>query len=153
MKRLGSGVGIPRALWFGRESTYHALVLDLLGPSLHDLFLANNQKFSLHAVTNLGGQQLSRLEYIHSDNYIHGDIKPQNILVGLGNLSQPFFMVDFGVAREYWNSATQAHMPFRQNRRLIGTPVFTSISNYLGVVPSRRDDLESLAYTLAPFHG
>lgn len=60
LKRLEGGVGIPRALWFGRESTYHALVLGLLGPSLHDLFLAHDRKFSLHTVVNLGIQLVSR---------------------------------------------------------------------------------------------
>ncbi|KAG2108745.1 uncharacterized protein F5147DRAFT_553467, partial [Suillus discolor] len=37
LKHLKGGVGIPYAIWFGRESTYHALVLDLLRPSLHAL--------------------------------------------------------------------------------------------------------------------
>ncbi|KAG2737108.1 kinase-like protein, partial [Suillus brevipes Sb2] len=151
LKRLEGGVGIPRALWFGRESEYHALVLDLLGPSLHDVFLAQNRKFSLHTVLNIGDQLLSCLEYIHSHNIVHGDIKPQNTLVGRGNLSETIFIVDFGIAREYWNSATQAHMPFRKNRHLIGTPAFASISNHLGVVPGRRDDLESLTYVLIYF--
>ncbi|KAG1860518.1 kinase-like domain-containing protein [Suillus tomentosus] len=151
LKRLEGGVGIPRALWFGRESQYHALVLDLLGPSLHDVFLAQNRKFSLHTVLNIGDQLLSCLEYIHSHNYVHGDIKPQNTLVGRGNLSETVFIVDFGIAREYWNSATQAHMPFRKNRHFIGTPAFASISNHLGVVPGRRDDLESLTYVLIYF--
>ncbi|KIK32703.1 hypothetical protein CY34DRAFT_27175 [Suillus luteus UH-Slu-Lm8-n1] len=86
LKQLKGGVGIPHALWFGRESTYHALVLDLLGPSLHDLFLAHNQKFTLHTVVNLAEQLLSCLEYIHSHNYVHGDIKPQNVTMGLHDL-------------------------------------------------------------------
>ncbi|KAG1828300.1 kinase-like domain-containing protein [Suillus variegatus] len=59
LKHLEGGVGIPRALWFGRESTYHALILDLLGPSLHSLFLSHNQKFSLETVINLGDQLVS----------------------------------------------------------------------------------------------
>ncbi|KAG1855267.1 kinase-like domain-containing protein [Suillus subluteus] len=41
LKQLEGGIGIPCTLWFGRESVYHALVLELLGPSLHQLFLAN----------------------------------------------------------------------------------------------------------------
>jgi serine/threonine protein kinase len=61
LKRLEGGLGIPRALWFGRESTYHALVLGLLGPSLHDLFLTHDRKFSLHTVVNLGIQLVSRV--------------------------------------------------------------------------------------------
>jgi len=33
LKQLAGGVGIPRTLWFGRELSYYALVLKLLGPS------------------------------------------------------------------------------------------------------------------------
>ncbi|KAG0704168.1 casein kinase 1 [Suillus ampliporus] len=144
LKQLEGGVGIPHVIWFSREATYHALALDLLGPSLHGLFLAHNQKFELHTVVNLGDQLLSSLEYIHSCNYVHGDIKPHNIL-------QTIFIIDFGVAREYWDSAAQAHMPFRHGRCLTGTPAFASINNHLGVVPARRDDLESLVYMLIYF--
>lgn len=59
LKRLEGGVGIPHALWFSIEAAYHALVLDLLGPSLQDLFLAHNRKFNLHTVVNLGDQLVS----------------------------------------------------------------------------------------------
>ncbi|KAG1745802.1 casein kinase I isoform delta [Suillus occidentalis] len=142
------GVGIPHTLWFGRESTYHTLVLDLLGPSLHDLFLAHNQKFSLHTVVNLGDQLLSRLEYINSHNYVHGDIKPQNVLVGLGQLRHTAFIIDFGIAKEYWNTATRVHIPFHQNQCLTGTPPFALINNHLGVDPGHRDNLKSLTYML-----
>ncbi|KAG1862654.1 kinase-like domain-containing protein [Suillus subluteus] len=143
-----SGLGVPHALWFGRESTYHALVLGLLGPSLHDLFLAHDRKFSLHTVVNLGIQLISRLEYIHSHNYVHCDIKPQNILVGLGHLKHTAFIIDFSIAKEYWDTATRVHIPFRQNQRLTGTPAFASINNHLGVDLGRHDDLESLTYML-----
>lgn len=56
LKQLEGGVGIPRPLWFGKESTYYALVLELLGPSLHNLFLARNRKFSLLTIVNIGDQ-------------------------------------------------------------------------------------------------
>ncbi|KAG1894607.1 uncharacterized protein F5891DRAFT_961258, partial [Suillus fuscotomentosus] len=56
---LECGVGILHTLWFGRESQYHALVLGLLRPSLHDLFFTHDQKFSLHTVVNLGIQLVS----------------------------------------------------------------------------------------------
>ncbi|KAG0702672.1 casein kinase I isoform delta [Suillus ampliporus] len=148
LKNLEGGVGIPRALWFGRESTYHALVLDLLGPSLHSIFLTHNRKFSLDTVVNLGDQLLSCLEYIHSHNYIHGNIKPQNVVVGLGDLKHTAFIINFGTTKEFWNASTGVHIPFRQGQHLTGTPAFTSINNHLGVELGHCDDLESLTYML-----
>jgi hypothetical protein len=59
-KQLKGGVGIPHVLWFGREAMCHAIALDLLGPSLHDIFLAHNQKFSLNTVVNLSDQLVSQ---------------------------------------------------------------------------------------------
>ncbi|KIK35017.1 hypothetical protein CY34DRAFT_17308 [Suillus luteus UH-Slu-Lm8-n1] len=151
LKRLAGGVGIPRVFWFRRESRYHALVLDLLGPSLHDIFIAHDRRFSLHNVVNLGIQLLSCLEYIHSHNFVHGDIKPQNILVGLDDLKHTAFIIDFGIAKEYCNTSTRAHIPFRQGQCITGTPAFASINSHLGVALGRRDDLESLTYTLIYF--
>ncbi|KAG1731245.1 kinase-like protein, partial [Suillus occidentalis] len=151
LKQLEGGVGIPRTFWFSRESAYHALVLELLGPSLHQLFLANNRRFSLLNVVNLGVQLLSCLEYIYFHNYVHGDIKPQNILVGLGNLRHTTFIIDFGITKTYWNATTSDHVPIRHGRSLSGTPAFASINNHLGVEPGHHDDLESLTYMLIYF--
>ncbi|KAG1859287.1 kinase-like domain-containing protein [Suillus subluteus] len=107
--------------------------------------------FDLHTVVNLGDQLLSSLEYIHSHNYVHGDIKPHNVLIGRGDLGQTAFIVNFGAAREYWNTEAHTHMPFCHGRRLTGTPVFALVNNHLGVVLGHRDDLESLTYMLIYF--
>ncbi|KAG1846629.1 kinase-like domain-containing protein [Suillus subluteus] len=151
LKQLEGRIGILRTLWFGRESVYHALALELLGPSLHQLFLTNNRKFSLLDVVNIGDQLLSHLEYIHLHNYVHGDIKLQNILMGLGSLKNTTFIIDFGITKTYWNMKTGDHVPFRYGRSLSGTPAFASINTHLGVEPGRRDDLELLTYMLIYF--
>ncbi|KAG2132120.1 kinase-like domain-containing protein [Suillus bovinus] len=144
LKQLEGGVGIPCALWFGWESTHYALALDLLGTSLHDLFLASNHKFSLHTVVNLGDQLIPWSNLL--------DIKPHNILVD--NSRQTVYIIDFGTAKKYWSNAMKSHIPFHQGRHLTGTPTFTSINNHLGLEPGRSDDLESLAYMLIYFlHG
>ncbi|KAG6377814.1 hypothetical protein JVT61DRAFT_14588 [Boletus reticuloceps] len=49
LKFLGGSDGIPRIHWFGREANYDVLVLDLLGPSLHDL-MSRHKKFHIHTV-------------------------------------------------------------------------------------------------------
>ncbi|KAG2046012.1 kinase-like protein, partial [Suillus hirtellus] len=91
------------------------------------------------------------LEYIHSHHYIHGDIKLQNVVVGLGNLRDIAFIINFRITKEFWNTSTSVHIPFCQGQHLTGTPAFASINNHLGVKLSRHDDLESLTYMLIYF--
>jgi casein kinase 1 len=38
-------VGIPNVHWFGVEGDYNVMVIDLLGPSLEDLFNYSKRKF------------------------------------------------------------------------------------------------------------
>ena len=41
-----------------------------------------------------------RVEYVHSKNYLHQDIKPDNFLMGLGRRANQCYIIDFGLAKK-----------------------------------------------------
>ena len=58
-------------------------------------------------------QLLQRVEHMHEKNYMHRDIKPDNIMMGLGDHSNTVFMIDFGLSRPVIDFKTGNHIPFR----------------------------------------
>ena len=127
------------------------MVMDLLGPSLEDLFSFCKRKFSLKTVLMLGDQMVQRLEYMHNNHFIHRDMKPDNFLVGVGKKQQLLYMIDYGLAKRYREPKTGDHIPYRDNKSLTGTARYASVNTHLGIEQSRRDDLESIAYILIYF--
>lgn len=148
---LQGGTGIPSLKWFAVESEYNVMVIDLLGPSLEDLFNYCNRKFTLKTVLMLADQLINRVEHVHSRGFLHRDIKPDNFLMGLGRRANQVYVIDFGLAKKYRDLQTHKHIPYRENKNLTGTARYASVNTHLGVEQSRRDDLESLGYVLMYF--
>ncbi|CUM52272.1 uncharacterized protein AC631_02740 [Debaryomyces fabryi] len=150
-KALSGGVGIPFVRWYGTECDYNAMVIDLLGPSLEDLFNYCNRKFTYKTVLLLADQLICRIEYIHARCFIHRDIKPDNFLMGIGRRGSQVNVIDFGLAKKYRDPRTHLHIPYRENKNLTGTARYASVNTHLGIEQLRRDDLESLGYVLIYF--
>ena len=123
------------------------MIMELLGDNLEKLFNKNNRKFSLKTICEISNQTISRLEYIHNKNIIHRDIKPENFLIGINNNKNILYLIDYGLSKKYKNKKG-FHIPYIEGKKLIGTIKYISINTLLGIEQSRRDDLESLSYTI-----
>lgn len=152
-KCLYPGIGIPRVYSYFVDSKYNAMAMQLLGPSLEDLFKFCSRRFSLKTVLMLAIQMIERIEFVHLKGFLHRDIKPDNFVMDLAVFKQinQLFIIDFGLAKKYYDPATNEHIPFRSGHHMTGTARYASINSLLGVELSRRDDMEALGYVLMYF--
>jgi serine/threonine protein kinase len=136
--------GIPAVKWFGKDDTNYYMVINLLGKSLQNI-KDEVGCFTLNDALKIGVYLINLIQNIHEKGLVHRDIKPDNFLFGLDDTSK-IYIIDFGFCKSYVGD--DKHIPMKKTDNLIGSRTYASINAHNFDEISRRDDLESLCYTL-----
>ena len=149
-RKLEGCPGIPQVHWFGLHGhEYAAMIFDLLGPTVYQLWQTSGQCFSMKTMLMLIDQMLDTVQFIHTKNFVHRDMSPNNFIIGLGERRSQIYLIDFGHAKKVpasvqWIPAAQRRLS--QSRSMVGTPRFASVTAHLGLESTYRDDMEALGY-------
>ncbi|KAK6810699.1 hypothetical protein RU639_013496 [Aspergillus parasiticus] len=90
------GIGIPQLHWFETVDERDVMVTDLYGPCLEEIFCQSGRYFSMQMLLQLAEPLLSRVDFLHSRDIIHGNLNPWSF--ALGNMqwqNQQVLLVDF----------------------------------------------------------
>jgi casein kinase I homolog HRR25 len=142
MKQLSSIKGFCKVYGYGKYEKQEYIVQELHGK---DLSYCNNDKIlSVECVCAIGIQLLERMEKMHENDIIHRDIKPSQFLIS--NNQKSIVLIDFGMAKQYRFHGV--HKDFKTKSKYQGSVSYASINTHMGFTQSRRDDLESLCYSI-----
>lgn len=78
---LGMPVYIASGSHVTRNSKLRFLILPRFEKDLEQIFQSKRRKFNLKTVLLIAVQLIDTLEYIHSNGYVHSDVKASNILL------------------------------------------------------------------------
>ncbi|NXJ12381.1 VRK3 kinase, partial [Odontophorus gujanensis] len=140
-------LGVPSCVGFGLHADkYRFLVFSDLGRSLQSI-LNDGVHLNEKAAFQIAVRLLDCLEYLHENEYVHGDITADNIYVNPADLTQ-VTLAGYYFAFRYCPEGK--HVARREGSRTPheGTIEFISQDSHKGAAPSRRSDLESLGYCL-----
>uniref|UniRef100_A0A8C5URV7 Serine/threonine-protein kinase VRK3 n=1 Tax=Microcebus murinus TaxID=30608 RepID=A0A8C5URV7_MICMU len=142
-------LAIPTCIGFGvHQDKYRFLVFPSLGRSLQSV-LDDNPKhvMSERSVLQVACRMLDALEFLHENEYVHGNVTAENIFVNPQDLSQ-VMLAGYGFTFRYCPSGK--HVAYVEGSRSPheGDLEFISMDLHKGCGPSRRSDLQTLGYCM-----
>ncbi|GJN35652.1 hypothetical protein PR202_gb24447 [Eleusine coracana subsp. coracana] len=119
---------------------------------------------SAEMVACIAVESISILESMHSKGYVHGDVKPENFLLGQPSTPQEkkLYLVDLGLATKWRDSANGQHVGYDQRPDAFSRPINTDGAQKVGQKRARllnNDDdghelasqLKSMSFLLISF--
>jgi vaccinia related kinase len=151
-------LGVPDLKGHGsfihRKKKLRFIVMPRYGTDLQTKIDESKSCLSLESTSHLATQIIDSLEYLHSQGYVHKDLKANNMIFRRDQkgMNDKLFLVDFGLASRYLHLGI--HRPFEPDQRSAheGTLEYVSRDGHLGCV-SRRGDMECLLYVIIEWLG
>lgn len=139
--------------------------MDRLGPTLatwaDSMRYTHPHSHLREQVSAVGRKLLRLLQGLHEKGDIHGDVKPENFLVpfkpngdqgpatNIDMVRHDPVMVDLGFSSSWRKKGSDKHIDYSQALgQFHGTTRYASLHCHAGRTLARRDDLESLGYTV-----
>jgi serine/threonine protein kinase len=96
--------GFPETYSLKNVGSFKALCMELLGDSLFQIFTESSRKrLGPTMVLTAFKQLLFRLESLHNRGFLHRDVKPQNMLLGVNENKKRVYLIDFGLSRLFYD--------------------------------------------------
>ncbi|KAL1716734.1 kinase-like domain-containing protein [Schizophyllum commune] len=146
MIHLRGHPSIPKVYALGRTQYYEYMALEELGGDVYEP-LERPEGLTSRNLVALTCQMIDGLEHVHSHHLVHCDVKPANFLFERHQTGR-IKLIDWGTAKLYRDPETLVQRPEGSIPFLLGTRWAASINVHYHKRPSRRDDMESLAYTV-----
>uniref|UniRef100_A0A7E4W5U7 Protein kinase domain-containing protein n=1 Tax=Panagrellus redivivus TaxID=6233 RepID=A0A7E4W5U7_PANRE len=129
------------------KPTYYFMVTSLVGPNLESMLISReNQPFTARTAVGTALQGVEALRELHNLGYIHRDVRPHNLCVGLREKSHMLYLINFGSSAIYVKNKK-----IRKPRSVVPMKAqvqFASITSHDQMEQSPKDDIESLVYTM-----
>ncbi len=136
----------------GTENDIHYFSMEFVDGSTCMQLLKADGPFAVPEALEITRQVARALDYAHSHRLIHQDIKPDNIMIGPGNLVK---LADLGISKTFDEAESEG-----DGKKVMGTPHYMAPEAGLGKKIDHRVDIYSLGATLyhlltgkTPYHG
>lgn len=130
----------------------NVLIESLAGPTLDKLYIFCDCSFDIITICNIAIDVITSLELLHSLNYIHNDIKLDNIAILFQNYKNDTnnvacSLIDLGKASKI-EKKKKTRLFGCQGKRIKGNLKFASLNSLNEGEALAKDDMESLCYLL-----
>lgn len=143
---------LPKFFGAGNESRFRWLAMERLGASLSELRkAAPGQRMDEWTSVTLMMQALQATEDLHVLGFVHRDLKPTNLLLGLPPAGEKLFVIDFGLSGHWPAKSVVGSRRSRGGLTSVafrGTYKYASVGAHRGEELGPRDDLWNLWYSL-----